>query len=109
MRFAVNNDGFITNVIVANEDQKAELEVGLSAVLEDASIYGLQIGDLYVEGKGWTRNRDGEQYTLEPLTQEEWSQYQSLTDEVATLTETVTALEEENAALLFENLTGEVL
>ena len=82
MRYAVNKDGFITNVIVADEAQKVELEAGLGAVLEDASVYGLQIGDLWVEGKGWTRNRDGEQYTLEPLNPEEWSQYQTLSSEL---------------------------
>lgn len=100
MRFAVNNDGFIENIIIANSDQKSKLETSLGVILEDASIYGLQIGDLWVDGKGWTRNVDGEQYTLEPLTKEEFIQYQSLVDEVATL-------EQENAALLFENLTGE--
>lgn len=82
MRYAVNKDGFIENVIIAEEEQKAELEAGLGAVLEDASVYGLQIGDLWVEGKGWTRNRDGEQYTLEPLSPEEWSQYQALAQQV---------------------------
>ena len=82
MRYAVNKDGFITNVIIADEAQKVELEAGLGAVLEDASVYGLQIGDLWVEGKGWTRNQDGEQYTLEPLTPEDWSQYQALSNEL---------------------------
>lgn len=82
MRFAVNKDGFIENVIIADEAQKAELEEALGAVLEDASVYGLQIGDLWVEGKGWTRNRDGEQYTLEPLSPEDWSQYQALAQQV---------------------------
>lgn len=102
MRYAINRAGFIENIIISSPEQKEELEFSLHAILEDASIYGLQIGDLWVEGKGWTRNRDGEQYTLEPLTQEDWCQYQSLLTEIA-------ALEEENAALLFENLTGEVL
>lgn len=82
MRFAVNKDGFIENVIIAEEGQKAELETALGAVLEDASVYGLQIGDLWVESKGWTRNRDGEQYTLEPLSPEDWSQYQALAQQV---------------------------
>lgn len=82
MRYAVNKDGFIENVIVANEAQKAELEAGLGAVLEDASVYGLQIGDLWVEGKGWTRNVEGEQVTLQPLSPEEWSQYRALSDEL---------------------------
>lgn len=94
MRFAVNRDGFIENVIVANEDQKEELEAGLGAVLEDASIYGLQTGDLWVDGKGWTRNRDGEQYILEPLTQEEWNQYQALVDELDNIKSTSVSVEE---------------
>lgn len=82
MRYAVNKDGFITNVIVAKETQKAEMEAALGAVLEDASIYGLQPGDLWVDGKGWTRNEDGEQVPLEALPTEERSQYQALTDEL---------------------------
>ena len=94
MRYAVNKDGFITNVIVADEGEKAELESGLGAVLEDASVYGLQIGDLWVEGKGWTRNRDGEQVTLEPLSQEEWSQYQALAQQVEEQEAMLTELEE---------------
>lgn len=102
MRYAVNKDGYIMNVIVVNAEQKAEIEAALGAVLEDASIYGLQTGDLWVEGKGWTRNVNGEQYTLEPLTKEEFIQYQALIDEIE-------SLEEENANLLYENLTGEEL
>lgn len=82
MRFAVNKDGFITNVIVAKPEQKEEMEAALGAVLEDASVYGLQFGDLWVDGKGWTRNIDGEQVILEVLPQEERSQYQALSDEL---------------------------
>lgn len=82
MRYAVNKDGFITNVIVAKETQKAEMEAALGAVLEDASIYGLQPGDLRVDGKGWTRNLDGEQVVLEVLPEEDRSQYKALADEL---------------------------
>lgn len=82
MRYAINKDGYITNVIVAKETQKEELEAALGAVLEDAGTYGLQPGDLWVEGKGWTRNIDGEQVTLEALPAEERSQYQALADEL---------------------------
>ena len=82
MRFAVNKDGFITNVIVAKPEQKEELEAALDAVLEDASVYGLQAGDLWVDGKGWTRNADGEQYILEALGEDEWNQYQSLAQQL---------------------------
>lgn len=82
MRFAVNKDGFITNVIVAKPEQKEELETALGVILEDASVYGLTTGDLWVEGKGWTRNIDGEQTVLEILPTEERSQYQALSDEL---------------------------
>ena len=34
MRFAVNKDGFISNVIVAKEEQKEELEAALTEALE---------------------------------------------------------------------------
>lgn len=98
MRYAVNKDGFITNVIVAKEEQKVELEAALGCVLEDASEYGLQTGDLLVEGKGWTRNRDGEQYTLEPLSQADWSQYQALSQELEQVKETSVTEEELNNA-----------
>ena len=36
----------------------------LSAELVDAAPYGLQIGDMRVNG-AWTRNQDGEQITLD--------------------------------------------
>ena len=98
MRFAVNKDGFIANVIVAKEEQKEELEAALGCVLEDASVYGLQTGALWVEGKGWTRNREGEQYTLEPLSQEDWSQYRALSQELEQVKETSVTEEELNAA-----------
>lgn len=96
MRFAVNKDGFIINVIVAKPEQKKELEAAIGAALEDASVYGLQFGDLWVAGKGWTRNIDGEQVVLEILPQEERSQYQALSDE----------LEEQQAVMAI--LTGEL-
>ena len=95
MRYAINKDGFITNVIVAKPEQKEELEAALGAILEDASVYGLQAGDLWVEGRGWTRNKGGEQVVLEVLPQEERSQYQALAEE----------LEEQRAIMAI--LTGE--
>lgn len=94
MRFAVNREGFITNVIVAKPEQKEELEAALGAVLEDASVYGLTTGDLWVEGKGWTRNVDGEQTVLEELPQEERSQYQYLYDELDSIKATSVSIEE---------------
>ena len=63
MKYAVVESDMVTNVIVADEAQKEELEESLQAELVDAQPYGLQIGDLRVGGK-WTRNQDGEQIML---------------------------------------------
>lgn len=63
MKYAVIQDDFVVNVLVAEPAQKAELETSLNAELVDASVYGLQIGDMRV-GDKWTRNQDGEQITL---------------------------------------------
>lgn len=65
MRFAVlSKDGhFIENVIVANADQKEQLEQAMGCMLTDASPLGLSIGDFY-NGTAWTRNVDGEQVLL---------------------------------------------
>ena len=65
MRFAVlsANQEFVDNVIVANEDQKEELEAALGRTLMDAAPLGLTVGDYY-NGAAWTRNIDGEQVVL---------------------------------------------
>ena len=64
MKYAVVKDNFVTNVLVADTAQKDELETALNAELVDATPYGLQIGDMRVNG-AWTRNQDGEQITLD--------------------------------------------
>lgn len=56
MRYAVIKNDTVENVIVAKSENKAELE--------DASIYGLEAGDMRIDGK-WTRNHAGEQITLD--------------------------------------------
>lgn len=65
MRFAVltEDQEFVDNVIVANEDQKEELEAALGRTLMDAAPLGLTVGDFY-NGAAWTRNIDGEQVVL---------------------------------------------
>lgn len=65
MRFAVltEDQEFVDNVIVANEDQKEELEAALGRTLMDAAPLGLTVGDYY-NGASWTRNVDGEQVVL---------------------------------------------
>ena len=63
MKYAVVKDNFVTNVLVADAAQKDELEASLNAELVDASQFGLQIGDMRVNG-AWTRNDEGEQVIL---------------------------------------------
>ena len=69
MRFAVltEDQEFVDNVIVANEDQKEELEAALGRTLMDAAPLGLTVGDYY-NGAAWTRNVDGEQVALPIIT-----------------------------------------
>lgn len=69
MTYAVRKDDFITNMIVAHESQKEELEAALNAELIDPSEYALTIGDFW-NGVAWTRNVDGEQVILEPVEDE---------------------------------------
>ena len=64
MKYAVVKSDMVENVLVASPEQKEELEQALSAELVDAAPYGLQIGDIRVNG-AWTRNQDGEQITLD--------------------------------------------
>lgn len=63
MKYAVVTGDTVINLIVANAEQKEELETVLQAELVDAQPYNLQIGDLRVGGN-WTRNQNGEQIVL---------------------------------------------
>lgn len=92
MRFAVIKDDLVTNLIVADAGQQAELETALGARLEDAAGYGLTMGDLWIPERGvWTRNEDGEQVVLEALTPEEKTKYQALSDELEGLKDDLSA------------------
>ena len=63
MRYAVVKNNIVENVIVAKEENKEEMETLLGAILIDASVYNLQIGDMKVNDN-WTRNDEGEQVIL---------------------------------------------
>lgn len=65
MKFAVLSEDsqFVDNVIVAREDQQAELSAALQRTLVDAGPLGLAVGDFF-NGVNWTRNIDGEQVKL---------------------------------------------
>lgn len=63
MRYAVVKNNIVENIIVAKEENKEEMEISLGAILVDASVYNLQIGDMKVNDN-WTRNDEGEQVIL---------------------------------------------
>lgn len=71
MRFAVLtiDETMVDNVIVANAEQKEELEEALGRTLLDAAPLGLTVGDLK-QGDNWTRNVEGEQVVL-PIEQDD--------------------------------------
>ena len=92
MRFAVIKNNLVTNLIVADAGQQAELETALGARLEDAAGYGLTMGDLWIPERGvWTRNENGEQVVLQALTPEEKTKYQALSDELEGLKDDLSA------------------
>lgn len=64
MKYAIRMGDFITNIIIANEGQKEELETALSATLINTAECAVQIGD-YWNGENWTRNVDGEQVVVD--------------------------------------------
>ena len=85
-KYAVVNNDFVENVIVLDETQIEEMSAALNAELVDAIPYGLCIGDWRIDGK-WSRNIDGIQVILEPLTPEQQTDYAGLRDEVEAMNE----------------------
>lgn len=94
--YAVVRHDYVDNVIVLNENQIQEFEAVLNAEIINAIPYGLCQGDLRVGGN-WTRNLNGVQTILEPLTPQQQTDYAGLRDEVEAQTE---LLYEAEAALI---------
>lgn len=92
-KYAVVKDNMVENVIALNAEQINEMSAALGAELVDALPFGLCIGDLRVGGN-WTRNLNGVQTILEPLTPAQQTDYNGLRDEVEGLAATLTAAEE---------------
>ena len=86
-QYAVVENDFVTNVIIVNEDNLPEMKAAFGELV-DALPLGLCIGDLRV-GQNWTRNLNGEQVILEPLTPQQQTDYTSL---VASLEEAQTVV-----------------
>lgn len=97
--YAVVQHDMVENVIVLNENQIQEFETALNAEMVNALPYGLCIGDLRVGGR-WTRNINGVQTILEPITPEQQTDYAGLRNEV----EDLTALINEAEAALTEGV-----
>lgn len=91
-KYAVINNDFVENVIVLNEAQIEEMSAVLNAELVDAIPYGLCIGDWRIDGE-WTRNLNGEQIILEPLTPDQQTDYSGLWDRVVDMTAVMDAAE----------------
>lgn len=95
--YAVVRHEYVDNIIVLNENQIDEFETALTAELVDALPYGLCKGDLRVNGQ-WTRNLNGEQVILEPITPQQQTDYADLRGELeglnAAMTEATAALVE---------------
>lgn len=95
--YAVVQHDYVENVIVLNEDQTEEMGAALNAEMVDALPYGLCMGDLRVGGR-WTRNINGVQTVLEPITPQQQTDYTELRGELeglnATMTEATAALVE---------------
>lgn len=84
--YAVVQHDYVENVIVLNEDQTEEMGTALNAEMVDALPYGLCVGDLRVGGN-WTRNINGVQTVLEPITPQQQTDYAGLRDEVEAMNE----------------------
>ena len=89
MKYAIRMGDFITNIIIANEGQKVELETALSAELINLAECAIEIGD-YWNGENWTRNVNGEQVVVDTTPVVE-----------VPVEERVTALEEAMTALAY--------
>lgn len=90
--YAVVKENYVENVIVLNEDQINEMSAALNAEMVDALPYGLCRGDLRVGGQ-WTRNINGVQTVLEPITPEQQTDYRDLRGELESLNATMAEAE----------------
>ena len=90
--YAIVRDNYVDNVIVLNEEQIDEMAAALNAEMVDALPLGLCQGDLRVGGN-WTRNINGVQTILEPITPQQQTDYAGLRDEVEEQRELLEAAE----------------
>ena len=77
-KYAVVENNIVTNLIVADENNLDAISARLGELV-DAVPFGLCIGDLR-NGIYWTRNLNGVQTILEPLTPQQQTDYGTLVD-----------------------------
>lgn len=90
--YAVVIENIVKNVIVLNDNQINEFEKILNAKLIDALPLGLCIGDMKV-GDNWTRNLNGIQTILEPITPQQQTDYGNLVSDLSIKTYLVEQVE----------------
>lgn len=90
--YAVVQNDYVENIIVLNENQIDEMAAALNAEMVDALPYGLCKGDMRVGGN-WTRNINGVQTILEPITPEQQTDYAGLRVKVESQRELLEAAE----------------
>ncbi len=91
-RYAVVKDNMVENIIVLNAGQTEDFGAAINAELVNALPLGLCQGDLRVGGQ-WTRNINGVQTILEPITPQQQTDYAGLRDEVEAQAELLEAAE----------------
>lgn len=74
-----DNRVFNLIVIASNSDVVLEMQIALDCEIHDASVYGLQVGDVLTSA-GWTRNAGGEQMILPKLEPEQYDSYTLATE-----------------------------
>lgn len=90
--YAIVRDNYVENVIALNEEQIDEMAAAQGAEIVDALPFGLCRGDLRVGGN-WTRNLNGTQTVLQPITPQQQTDYAGLREEVESQQELLEAAE----------------
>ena len=88
MRFAMNQENYITSIIICNPEQQEEMETALDVKLLDAEAERLEVGD-HFNGTSWCRNYNGEEI---PVTDHVFDPPPSVEERVAAVEEAVEML-----------------
>lgn len=95
---AVIENEIVANIIVMDESQIEEMTEALGHEIVDASVYGLQIGDVR-QGDKWVRNAGGDNLILTEQEPKDYSGYALAMERVMQLQAAVADLMDERAAM----------